>query len=124
MAADIRGTPHSARTERGVDPRALASRPSTLRQAAVWKLVQAALDEASEPGRTPTILDCGGGTGSLSVPLALTRADVTVLDISVDALATLSRRAAEAGVSGRVRALQADLETLDPAELGAPPASG
>jgi SAM-dependent methyltransferase len=59
-----------------------------------------------------TVLDCGGGTGRFAVPLAATGATVTVLDVSVDALATLRRRASEAGVAERVRAVQADVETV------------
>ncbi len=66
-------------------------------------------------GPTPsaaTVLDCGGGTGRFAVPIAATGAAVTVLDVSVDALATLRRRASEAGVAERVRAVQGDVETL------------
>jgi len=59
-----------------------------------------------------TVLDCGGGSGSLEVPLAAAGAEVTVVDISIDALATLLRRAAEAGVSDRVRAVQGEVEAL------------
>jgi SAM-dependent methyltransferase len=61
---------------------------------------------------TATVLDCGGGTGRFAVPLAATGATVTVLDVSVDALATLRRRASEAGVAERVRAVQGDVETV------------
>jgi len=46
------------------------------------------------------------------VPLAQAGAQVTVVDISVDALATLQRRADEAGVGGRVHAVQGDVEAL------------
>jgi S-adenosylmethionine-dependent methyltransferase len=64
-------------------------------------------------GTTPaTVLDCGGGSGSLAVPLAAAGAEVTVVDVSIDALATLLRRAAEAGVSDRVRAVQGEVEAL------------
>jgi SAM-dependent methyltransferase len=59
------------------------------------------------------VLDCGGGSGSAAVPLAELGAEVTVVDISVDALATLRRRAAEAGVGEHVHAVQGDLESLD-----------
>ena len=59
-----------------------------------------------------TVLDCGGGTGRIAVPLAQLGAQVTVVDISVDALATLSRRAIEAGVADRVHAVQGDVEAL------------
>ncbi len=65
----------------------------------------------SEP-RTARVLDCGGGTGRFAVPLAAAGASVTVLDASVDALATLRRRASEAGVAQRVHAVQGDVETV------------
>lgn len=60
----------------------------------------------------PRVLDCGGGSGSLAVPLAAQGAMVTVVDVSIDALATLMRRAAEAGVSERVTAVQGEAESL------------
>ncbi len=63
----------------------------------------------------PTVLDCGGGSGSLAVPLAVHGARVTVVDISIDALSILRRRAAEAGVSDRVTAVQGDAEALSEA---------
>ena len=59
----------------------------------------------SEP-RTARVLDCGGGTGRFAVPLAAAGATVTVLDVSVDALATLRRRA-ERGRGGAARACRA-----------------
>ncbi|MDT4958962.1 MAG: hypothetical protein QOD31_2761, partial [Pseudonocardiales bacterium] len=58
------------------------------------------------------MLDCGGGSGSFAVPLAEAGAQVTVVDVSVDALATLRRRADEAGVAERVQPVQADVESL------------
>ncbi len=61
----------------------------------------------------PTVLDCGGGSGTFAVPLAADGARVTVVDISADALATLSRRAAEAGVADRVVPVAGDVEALD-----------
>lgn len=61
---------------------------------------------------TPAVLDCGGGSGRYAVPLAAGGATVTVVDISIDALATLRRRAAEAGVAERVLAVQGDVEAL------------
>jgi S-adenosylmethionine-dependent methyltransferase len=47
-------------------------------------------------------------------------ATVTVVDVSIDALATLRRRAAEAGVADRVVAVQGDVEAL--ADIVAPAA--
>lgn len=52
------------------------------------------------------ILDVGGGTGGFAVPLAELGHRVTVVDPSPDALATLERRARDAGVE--VRAIQGD----------------
>jgi ubiquinone/menaquinone biosynthesis C-methylase UbiE len=63
-------------------------------------------------GHEIAVLDCGGGSGTLAVPIAVRGAQVTVVDSSIDALATLERRAAEAGVADRVHAVQADVETL------------
>ncbi len=69
--------------------------------------------QAREPAsQTVSVLDCGGGSGSLAVPLAARGAEVTVVDISIDALATLLRRATESGVSDRVIAVQGDAEAL------------
>ncbi len=56
------------------------------------------------------VLDVGGGTGGLAVPLAGLGHRVTVVDPSPDALASLERRAGEAGVA--VRALQGDAAGL------------
>jgi S-adenosylmethionine-dependent methyltransferase len=64
------------------------------------------------------IVDVGGGTGGVAIPLAVRGHQVTVVDPSPDALASLERRAAEAGVTGRISALQgdaADLADLVPA---------
>jgi SAM-dependent methyltransferase len=82
------------------------------------RLLHDALQAVSVPGRAPLLLDCGGGSGTYSVPLAVAGADVTVVDISADALATLSRRAGEAGVAERVHPVQGDAEAL--AELVPP----
>ncbi|WAX56786.1 methyltransferase domain-containing protein [Jatrophihabitans cynanchi] len=82
------------------------------RQALIWQLLSAALSAVTSGAAAPTVLDCGGGSGSFAVPLAQAGAQVTVVDISVDALATLQRRADEAGVGGRVHAVQGDVEAL------------
>ncbi|GAB7191136.1 hypothetical protein NUM3379_18430 [Kineococcus sp. NUM-3379] len=65
-----------------------------------------------------SVVDLGGGTGGLAVRIAALGHSVTVVDPSPDALAALERRTAEAGLTGRVRAVQgdaADLGTLLPA---------
>ena len=65
---------------------------------------------AALPGRD--VVDVGGGSGTRAVPLAQLGCRVTVVDSSTDALASLSRRATEAGVAGRVLAIQADADQL------------
>jgi len=63
-------------------------------------------------GRELTVLDVGGGTGGFAVPLAESGHRVTVVDASPDALAALTRRAADAGVADRIRAVQGDGDAL------------
>jgi SAM-dependent methyltransferase len=58
------------------------------------------------------VVDVGGGSGTRAVPLALLGCQVTVVDSSTDALASLSRRAAESGVAHRVHPVQADADQL------------
>jgi SAM-dependent methyltransferase len=83
------------------------------RGAQVGELLAEALGSlVGSSGRSATVLDCGGGSGRFAVPLAAAGAEVTVVDISIDALATLRRRAVEAGVADRVTALQGDVEAI------------
>jgi S-adenosylmethionine-dependent methyltransferase len=79
----------------------------------VGAVLAEALDGLRVDGTMPRVLDCGGGSGTFAVPLAAGGARLTVVDISADALATLSRRAAEAGVGDRVVALAGDVEALE-----------
>jgi SAM-dependent methyltransferase len=74
----------------------------------------AAALQGGQPGAGAplTVLDVGGGTGGLAVPLATLGHHVTVVDPSPDALAALARRAEEAGVVGRITAVQADAAQL------------
>ena len=88
----------------------------TARTAAVWTVLRRELDRHA--GRELTVLDVGGGTGGFAVPLAEAGHAVTVVDASPDALAALTRRAADAGVADRVRAVQGDGDAL--ASLVAP----
>jgi S-adenosylmethionine-dependent methyltransferase len=78
------------------------------RTAAVW----AALDPVVGGGTRLRVLDVGGGSGMFAVPLARLGHEVTVVDPSADALATLGRRADTAGVGARVRAVQGDGDLL------------
>jgi S-adenosylmethionine-dependent methyltransferase len=83
------------------------------RSAVVWAVLREALAGRGGPA---AVLDLGGGSGVFAVPLAELGHRVTVVDTSPDALATLQRRAAEAGVGDLVTAVAGDVEGL-PAEL-------
>jgi 2-polyprenyl-3-methyl-5-hydroxy-6-metoxy-1,4-benzoquinol methylase len=87
-------------------------------------LVGALLADALQdrPG-VQAVLDCGGGSGTFAVPLAAGGARVTVVDISADALATLRRRADEAGVADRVVPVPGDVEALDALGASVPASS-
>ena len=85
-----------------------AAEQLSARTAAVW----AALHPLVGAGQPLRVLDVGGGSGIFAVPLAGLGHDVTVVDPSADALATLQRRAATAGVGGRVRGVQGDGDLL------------
>ncbi|MDT5042684.1 MAG: hypothetical protein QOE51_3669 [Actinoplanes sp.] len=87
------------------------SRPLvSARTAAVWAVL--GREQQLHAGRALTVLDVGGGTGGFAVPLAEAGHTVTVVDASPDALAALTRRAADAGVAQRVRAVQGDGDAL------------
>jgi len=90
-----------------------------VRAAVVWSALQDALagrlrpreradgaDKADDADGGRDVLDVGGGTGGFAVPLAAQGHRVTVVDPSPDALASLQRRAGEAGVT--VTAVQGD----------------
>ena len=68
-----------------------------------------------------SVLDAGCGSGYLSLPIAakLTTGTVFCLDLSGEMLAGLERRAAKAGLDGRVRKVQAPAESsgLDDASM-------
>jgi 2-polyprenyl-3-methyl-5-hydroxy-6-metoxy-1,4-benzoquinol methylase len=68
--------------------------------------------ELARAGRPVTAVDVGGGTGGFAVPLAQDGHTVIVVDASPDALAALTRRAADAGVAARVTPLQGDGDAL------------
>ncbi|MEV6206897.1 methyltransferase domain-containing protein [Kitasatospora sp. NPDC051914] len=87
---------------------------SALRTAVVWEVLCAALEQRAAELDRPVldVLDTGGGTGNFAVPVARLGHRVTVVDPSPDALFALERRAAEAGVTDLVRAVQGDTQTL------------
>ncbi len=71
-----------------------------------------ALVELAERAPGAVVIDVGGGSGTRAVPLARLGCTVLVVDSSIDALAILRRRAADAGVGDRIRAVQADAMAL------------
>lgn len=83
-------------------------------QAHLLSLLGRQLDElAAGEWRPLEVVDVGGGTGGIAIPLAERGHRVTVVDPSPDALASLERRAAESGVTDRVRPVQGDATDLD-----------
>jgi SAM-dependent methyltransferase len=91
-----------------VAPNPASQLSPTGRQAVAWRVLVKALAGVE----SPSVLDCGGGSGAFAVPLATIGAEVTVIDLSADALATLTRRAVETGVAERITPVQGDVETL------------
>jgi S-adenosylmethionine-dependent methyltransferase len=89
-------------------PTSPATEQLPVRTAVVW----AALDPLVGAGAPLRVLDVGGGSGMFAVPLARLGHDVTVVDPSADALATLRRRAENAGVGTRVHGMQGDGDLL------------
>lgn len=87
---------------------------TSARTGVVWDVLSAGLARQAERRgqQALDVVDLGGGTGGLAVPLARLGHRVTVVDPSPDALASLERRAAEEGVSDRVRAVQGDLGSV------------
>jgi S-adenosylmethionine-dependent methyltransferase len=87
---------------------------TSARTGVVWEVLVGGLARLAERGGAAAldVVDLGGGTGGFAVPLARLGHRVTVVDPSPDALASLERRAAEEGVSERVRAVQGDLGTV------------
>lgn len=85
-----------------------------MRPDAVHRVLDAELIAARERrgGEPPRVLDVGGGTGVWAVPLAVAGCAVTVIEPSPNALATLHRRAREAGVPDRITAIQGDTDAL------------
>lgn len=91
------------------------------RTSVVWSVVRDLVEqEQARLGRPLRVLDLGGGTGGLAVPIAELGHDVLVVDTSPDALASLSRRSAERGVADRVRAVQGDADSLATLLTGQP----
>jgi S-adenosylmethionine-dependent methyltransferase len=94
---------------------------SSVRTAVVWDVLEATLGRlAARPqgvgggsaAGVLDVLDAGGGTGGFAVPVAELGHRVLVVDPSPDSLAALERRAAEAGVTDRIRGVQGDAGEL------------
>ena len=82
-----------------------------MRPDAVQRVLDAELAAARERrGAGPRVLDVGGGSGVWAVPLAAAGCEVTVVEPSPNALATLNTRAREAGVT--INAVQGDTDSL------------
>lgn len=94
-------------------------RRRSISQAFVLDLLTEQLSQRPGAEAVPLdVVDLGGGTGGVATSLATHGHRVTVIDPSPDALASLDRRAAEAGQSGQIRGLQGDAADL--AELLGP----
>ena len=90
-------------------------RRSAIRTAVVWEALQTAIrsrDDAVGATRSVHVVDLGGGTGGLAVQIAGLGHQVTVVDPSPDALASLERRAAEADLTPSVQGILGDAATL------------
>jgi SAM-dependent methyltransferase len=87
---------------------------ASLRTAVVWEVLKDALERQAKASGAETleVLDTGGGTGNFAVPVARLGHRVTVVDPSPDALFGLERRAAESGVTERIRGVQGDAHGL------------
>lgn len=85
-----------------------SERRRSVRTAVVWDGLREVLDSLSGA----RVVDIGGGTGGFAVPLAELGHHVHVIDPSPDALASLGRRAREAGVDALVTGQQGDLSDL------------
>ena len=83
----------------------------TPRTAVIWAALARELDRR---GPEPLhVIDVGGGTGGFAMPFAEAGHMVTVIDASPDALASLGRRATDAGIAGtRITAVQGDADQL------------
>lgn len=85
--------------------------PGAIRTAVVWDAVREVVAGLGAD-RALTIVDLGGGTGGLAVRIAGLGHEVTVIDPSPNALASLHRRAADEGVEALVEAVQGDAGDL------------
>ncbi|MVA77308.1 methyltransferase domain-containing protein [Auraticoccus sp. F435] len=89
-------------------------RSRSVAQTFVTDLLDGQLEQwLTEDGRAgASVVDIGGGTGGLAVPLAARGHMITVVDPSPDALAALQRRAAEADLTDYITGIQGDTSDL------------
>lgn len=78
----------------------------------VHRAIEAELDDVRAARRRPHVVDVGGGSGVWAVPLAASGCDVTVVEPNPNAIATLSTRAAEEGVTDAVHIVADDVDAL------------
>ena len=92
-----------------VDRRVLIPRPET--EHLVEKILEYTRPASTMEGRKVRILDVGTGSGCIAVSVAkhLPVAEVTGVDISIEALAVAKNNASHLGVADRVDFLQSDL---------------
>jgi SAM-dependent methyltransferase len=95
-----------------------ARRRRSISQAYLLDLLGTQLRQHPWASTSLDVVDLGGGTGGVATLLAAQGHRVTVIDPSPDALASLDRRAAEAGQSARISGRQGDASNL--AELVEP----
>jgi len=86
-------------------------RPRSVSQALLLNLLTTQLRNCGS-GRPADVVDVGGGTGGVATAVAGLGHQVTVIDPSPDALASLERRTADAGLVGRIRGVQGDATDL------------
>lgn len=86
-------------------------RRRSVSQAHLLNLLSAQLADHGVPAPAE-VVDIGGGTGGVATALAALGHRITVVDPSPDALASLERRTAEAGLAGHIRAVQGDANDL------------
>ncbi len=93
-------------------PEPTPPRWETRRGGVVLELLVAALESLGPPPLQ--VVDAGGGTGGIAVPLAALGHQVLVVDPSPDAMVALRRRAEERadGSAARIRGVQGDLADL------------
>ncbi len=88
-------------------------RPRSVSQAFLLSALRAQLAGLGTGAPRPLdIVDLGGGTGGIAIALGGDGHRVTVIDPSPDALASLERRTADAGLAGQVVGRQGDATDL------------